>query len=87
MNPVIRLIEHPLETLGDVGLLLFLVAALVLTFWAVSRNIMDVITDVERDNRTWGLLDAPLHIAARIAVVFALLALDSWLIGAVLYVI
>jgi|APHM01.1.fsa_nt_gi hypothetical protein len=82
-NPAVHLIENPVAALTDAGWLLMLLAALLLTWWALGRNLIYLI---ERYQDGWRYL-IPLRYAARSVVALVILGVDLWLISAVVYLI
>lgn len=77
-NPVIALVENPSAALADAGWALILLAALVATWWAAGRNLL-WLDDRWRDG--WLFLP-PLGYAARTVALLIVVAIDCWLLAA-----
>jgi hypothetical protein len=83
MNPAVRLIQDPVSVLTDAGWILMLLAALLLTWWALGRNLVYL---TERYQDGWRYL-IPLRYAVRSVVALVIVGIDLWLISAVVYVL
>jgi hypothetical protein len=82
-NPIIRLHETPVESLADAGWALFLLAALVVTWWALGRNVLYLREEYQNG---WKYL-VPFWYTLRTAGVFAIVAVDLWLLSAIVHII
>lgn len=82
-NPVLRLVESPVEALADAGWVCVLVAALLATWWAATRNALYLIQEWQSG---WRLL-IPLSYAARAIGLLLIAAVDLWLLGALVAVL
>lgn len=82
-NPVVRLYESPVESLTDAGWLFVLLAALVATWWAAGRNVLWL--DDQWGNG-WKFLP-PFWVAVRIVALLGIVAVDLWLMAAMLAVL
>jgi len=82
-NPVIRLVEHPVASLADLGWAMVLLAALVATWWAAGRNLLWLDANW-RDG--WQALP-PFWYAVRSVALLLVAAVDLWLIAGIVAVI
>ena len=80
-NPFIRLLEAPVETLTATAYVLVLLAFLVLTWYALGRNILTLQADY-RDG--WYVLP-PFVYVVRIAGALVIIAIDLLLIATIIY--
>jgi len=83
MNPFVRLYEAPVEALAAAAYVCVLVAVLVLSWWALTRNL--VYLD-DRYQNGWKYL-VLLWYAVRAAATLGLVALDLLLVAAIIHVI
>lgn len=85
-NPFIRLYEAPIESLTLAAYLLILLAALVGTWWLLTRNVLELID--QATSETWAKntpLYPPFRFIWRLAAVPVIVAIDLFLIAAFLY--
>ena len=82
-NPIIGLYETPVESLADAGWTFILAGALILTWWALGRNFLYL---RDRYQNGWKYL-VPLQYAARVTAVCFIVAVDLWLLSAMVYII
>ncbi len=82
-NPALRLVEAPVHTLTDAGWACILLAALVTTWWAAGRNALYL--DARWQNG-WQALP-PFWYAVRSAALLLVLAVDLWLVAALVAVL
>jgi hypothetical protein len=83
MNPFIALFERPVATLTAGAYVLVLLGALLLSWWALGRNLLYL---REQYQNNWRVL-VPLWYAVRGASTLGLLALDLLLIGGIVHVV
>lgn len=85
-NPFIRLYEAPVESLTLAGYLLILLAALVGTWWLLTRNVLELYSQVTSD--TWAKntpLYPPFKFIWRLGAIPIIVAIDLFLIAAFLH--
>jgi hypothetical protein len=82
-NPFVRLFEAPTETLTAAAYALVLVGLVVLSWWALGRNLL-YLREQYRDG--WQFL-VPLGYAGRVASACGLIAVDLWLVAAIIAVL
>jgi len=80
MNPAIRFVEHPVGALTDLGWSFILLAALIATWWAAGRNLLYL---SNRYQDGWKYL-IPLSYAARLVGMLGIVAIDCWLLAALI---
>lgn len=83
MNPILRLVETPVEGLTDAGWVLVLLSALVATWWAAGRNALWL---EDRYQDGWQYL-VPLQYAVRMIAMLLIAAVDLWLLAAIVAVL
>jgi len=83
MNPFVRLYEAPVETLTAAAYVAVLFGALVVTWWALGRNLLYLRDQYQNG---WKYL-IPFWYTVRAAAVAVLVAVDLLLIGAIIYVL
>lgn len=83
MNPFIRLYEAPVEALTAGAYALLLVAALVATWYALSRNLMTLYQDYQKG---WLILP-PIAWTARAVGALVIVAIDLLLLAAIIGVL
>ena len=82
-NPALRLVEAPAAALADLGWALILIAALVATWWAAGRNALYL---SEQYQAGWQYL-VPFWYAVRTIGMLLVLAVDAWLLAALVAVL
>lgn len=82
-NPILRLVESPVPSLIDVGWATVLLAALVATWWAAGRNLLWLDANWAQG---WRYLPT-FEPVSRIVALLLILALDMWLIAAIIEVV
>ncbi|MDQ2052852.1 hypothetical protein RBH26_20635 [Natronolimnohabitans sp. A-GB9] len=85
-NPFIELYEAPVETLTLGAYLLILLAALVGTWWLLTRNVLELYKQAATE--TWAKnapLYPPFKFIWRLAAIPVIVAIDLFLIAAFLY--
>jgi hypothetical protein len=82
-NPFLRLVEQPVETLTDAGWVVVLLAALIATWWAAGRNLLYL---NEQYQEGWKCL-VPFWYAVRVVGLLLIVAIDLWLLAAVVAVV
>jgi hypothetical protein len=83
MNPALRLVEAPVATLTDAAWACILLAALMATWWAAGRNVLWL--DQQWQNG-WQALPTFWY-AARSVALLVVLAVDLWLVAALVAVL
>jgi len=86
MNPFIRLYEAPVESLTLGAYLLLLLAALVFTWWLLTRNVLELYD--QATSETWAKntpLYPPFKFVWRLAALPIIVAIDLFLIAAFVY--
>lgn len=83
MNPILDFIESPVHGLADLGWALFLLAALVVTWWALGRNLLYLRQQYQTG---WKYL-VPLGYAGRVAAALVIVGVDAWLLAAIVAVL
>jgi hypothetical protein len=82
-NPVLRLVESPVSALADLGWACVILAALVGTWWAAGRNLLWL----DQQWRTGWQILPPLGYAARTVALLLVVAVDLWLLAALVAVL
>ena len=82
-NPFVRLFEAPIETLTASAYALLLFAALLLTWYALGRNVLTLYSDWQNG---WIALP-PMTYCARAAGVLIIVAVDLLLIAGIIHVL
>jgi len=82
-NPFLELYQHPVATLTATAYIALLLGALVATWWAAGRNALALDNQWQEG---WLLL-IPFWPAARIVAMFGILAVDLWLVAAIIGVL
>jgi hypothetical protein len=83
MNPILRLVDNPAAALADLGWALMLCAALVVTWWALGRNLLYLRQQYQNG---WKYL-VPLPYAGRVAAALVIVGVDAWLFAALVAVL
>ena len=83
MNPFVRLYDAPVETLTAAAYVAVLFGALVVTWWALGRNLLYLRDQYQNG---WKYL-IPFWYTVRVTAVAILVAVDLLLIGAIIYVL
>lgn len=83
MNPFISLFEAPVETLTAAAYVVVLFGALVVSWWALGRNLLYL---RDRFQNGWKYL-VPFWYALRIGAATVLIAVDLLLVAAIIHVL
>lgn len=83
MNPAVRFVERPVAALTDAGWVVILLAALIATWWAAGRNLLYL---SNRYQDGWKYL-IPMAYAGRLIAMLLILAVDLWLVAALVAVL
>lgn len=83
MNPFISLFEAPVETLTAAAYVVLLFGALVVSWWALGRNLLYL---RNRFQNSWKYL-VPFWYAVRIGAATVLVALDLLMVAAIIHVL
>lgn len=85
-NPFIELYEAPVESLTLAAYFLLFAVVLLLTWWALVRNVLEIIKTINEE--TW-VKNAPLYppfgFMLRLVAIPGIVAIDLFLIAAFLY--
>lgn len=85
-NPFIELFQHPVATLLTLGYGLALATLLIATAGICWKNAVVVYTQYDRNWHSWNYLP-PGTWLARVAAIPAILAVDVWALGALIWLL
>jgi len=82
-NPFLELYQHPVDTLTAAAYVALLLGALVATWWALGRNLMYLDDQFQEG---WLYL-IPLRYTARLVATLGIVAVDLWILAAIIGVV